>query len=32
MPVHDINMDPVASRRVNGAHFFTQPGKIGGQD
>jgi hypothetical protein len=32
MPVHDIDMDPVASSGINGAHFFTQPRKIGGQD
>jgi hypothetical protein len=25
-------MNPVASSRVNRAHFFTQPRKIGGQD
>jgi len=32
MPVHNIDMDPVASRRINRAHFFAQPCKIGGQD
>jgi hypothetical protein len=32
MSIHHIDMDPVASSRVNRADFFAQPRKIGGQD
>jgi hypothetical protein len=28
MPIHDINMDPVTTSRVNRAHFLTQPCKV----
>jgi hypothetical protein len=28
MSIHDVNMDPVATSGVNGAHFFTQPRKV----
>ena len=28
MSIHDVNMDPVATSGVDGAHFFTQPRKV----
>ena len=31
MAVHHIDMDPIRTGDVNRAHFFTKPGKIGGQ-
>ncbi len=30
MPVHDIDMDPVGAGGVDGAHFFPEPGEVGG--
>ena len=32
MPVHHVDMDPVAARLVDGAHFLAQPREIGGEN
>ncbi len=32
MPVHHIDMHPIGARRINRAHLFTQPRKVGGKN
>ncbi len=32
MPVHHVDMDPVAARFINCADFLAQPREIGGED
>ena len=32
MAIHDVDVDPVRARLVDRAHFFAEPGEVGGQD
>ncbi len=32
MPVHDVDMDPVAARRIDGAHLLAEPREVGRED
>jgi hypothetical protein len=32
MSIHDIDMNPVTSGGINGPHFFSQSGKVSGQN
>jgi hypothetical protein len=32
MPVHDVEMNPVGTRLVDGPDLFAEPGEVGGED
>ena len=32
MPVHDVDMDPIAAGGIDGAHLLAEPGEVGRED